>query len=534
MYRIFQKGLLLAILFPQTGNSFPVQTGMPAADPAYFGQKYSAPLVSVLLVSRFYRLFEAESAIDPIDIVNSWEPPETPDFSITEEDDFICSDYETVKSELGIPDDYSAPGAERLAVFAELQQSPANDLPAKLAIDPEDPFSDTQYTATVSNDTLSWIMLFIPESVQVKNIEAIPGILSCPTTSSETGNDQESQEEKTGCEPEEGHEPENPVKTVPNHANCMYIAIRVNHCKSPQEAREIADDIGQYDVAKLATFRAKDFAVKLMNDPDTSIRYSDLSLFWLACRQGFIDIVKALYHPSIDLKAFPRAMPPVYDDHKTALLIAVMGGHLDVVRYLLQQGADVSAKTKGGHTVEFLLGSVTDTELRGRLYEELTQARALRQRPAPYQVLYVYKDSPDKIEMVVLQNDIKLPPWLADARMNWPLTDPVVHAANMANHIAEQVFRKNIIPKAHAEELRVYINELEIPDESQYTRNIYASYFFCPETHKLRVVIETDYQSETVLLLRLLISRLIDWDNNQCISLSYFLKCRAPIRTPEK
>ncbi len=68
------------------------------------------------------------------------------------------------------------------------------------------------------------------------------------------------------------------------------------------------------------------------------ITYPDISPFALACRTGNLDIVRALY---IDQKQLDQGFDAIGGTNgRTPLMLATMKGHVEVVRQLLEWGAD--------------------------------------------------------------------------------------------------------------------------------------------------------------------------------------------------
>jgi ankyrin repeat protein len=67
----------------------------------------------------------------------------------------------------------------------------------------------------------------------------------------------------------------------------------------------------------------------------------------LAAQEGHIDVVKALLANGADINA-------QNSDGDTALIFAVRGGHIDVVKALLDKGADINAKNSDGDTALIL------------------------------------------------------------------------------------------------------------------------------------------------------------------------------------
>ncbi len=83
--------------------------------------------------------------------------------------------------------------------------------------------------------------------------------------------------------------------------------------------------------------------VKYLADHGSLILVEPVSPLWLAAQKGHLSVVKYLVdEKKLDMNQSPAGLG-------TALHFAAGGGFLDVVRFLVEKGADTSARTKFGH-----------------------------------------------------------------------------------------------------------------------------------------------------------------------------------------
>ena len=90
-----------------------------------------------------------------------------------------------------------------------------------------------------------------------------------------------------------------------------------------------------------------------MADAQTSLAgdpKEQLAVLLTAAEQGRTDIVKTVAEAKLVSLSAPReGVVGLPDDGKTALHLAMANGHVDVVRALLKEGCDVSARDNAGN-----------------------------------------------------------------------------------------------------------------------------------------------------------------------------------------
>ena len=94
--------------------------------------------------------------------------------------------------------------------------------------------------------------------------------------------------------------------------------------------------------------------------------------FYLACKRGEIDIVRAKLNKGFLGKLFfnINAVNPIF--HDTAIMVASKNGHIDVVKLLIEKGADISMVSKD-NTALLLASRYGQIELVKILDKELTK-----------------------------------------------------------------------------------------------------------------------------------------------------------------
>ena len=177
-----------------------------------------------------------------------------------------------------------------------------DDFPLKLPdndnCDPEE-YLDSKSFVNITGNSL-------PEMEVTENAgqytSTVTGIIACPRSNtgdgdSGDGDDEESEESEQDSETETQMISEEVSEILPDQdvINGLGQAIRI--CDSDDEAREIVKEIRKYNTEELASGILANVWV---NNQTTC--YRTISLFYLACRQGYINIVKALYHPEINLE----------------------------------------------------------------------------------------------------------------------------------------------------------------------------------------------------------------------------------------
>ena len=80
--------------------------------------------------------------------------------------------------------------------------------------------------------------------------------------------------------------------------------------------------------------------------------YPSVTPFWLACRTGHLKVIKALYQDPTQLTERPECING--PNGRTPLMLAVMYGYVDIVKQLLEWGANPQEKDNDGLGVDYM------------------------------------------------------------------------------------------------------------------------------------------------------------------------------------
>ena len=84
----------------------------------------------------------------------------------------------------------------------------------------------------------------------------------------------------------------------------------------------------------------------------------------MASERGHLDIVKCLIEKGADVNAKD-------EDEETALHLASEEGHLEIVQYLIEKGADINAKDCYGQTALYLVSEQNTHEaVRWKIFDD--------------------------------------------------------------------------------------------------------------------------------------------------------------------
>jgi ankyrin repeat protein len=117
----------------------------------------------------------------------------------------------------------------------------------------------------------------------------------------------------------------------------------------------------------------------------------------LAVEKGYADIVRVLLQYGADVNAIAE------DDGYTALHLAVYYGHLEVVITLLQKGADINIKDINGKTVLDIAYENGHTDIAHFLKKHLVVANK------PQAIINKYKFHSEKAKKDIVDNNRRRP-----------------------------------------------------------------------------------------------------------------------------
>ena len=118
--------------------------------------------------------------------------------------------------------------------------------------------------------------------------------------------------------------------------NSKYLYKKSSPCGSTPTLNCLAQFGGLDEVKQLIKFKGS----LIVNEPDSS----GVNALMMAAVGGHIDIAKYLIKKGIEINAKDN-------DGYTALFFAVIGGHANMVKYLIKEGADINIKNKYGKDV---------------------------------------------------------------------------------------------------------------------------------------------------------------------------------------
>ena len=118
--------------------------------------------------------------------------------------------------------------------------------------------------------------------------------------------------------------------------NSKYLYKKSSPCGSTPTLNCLAQFGGLDEVKQLIKFKGS----LIVNEPDSS----GVNALMMAAVGGHIDIAKYLIKKGIEINAKDN-------DGYTALIFAVIGGHANMVKYLIKEGADINIKNKYGKDV---------------------------------------------------------------------------------------------------------------------------------------------------------------------------------------
>ena len=356
-----------------------------------------------------------------------------------------------------------------------------------LSNDSIEPEKLTVQTASCSAD------IYLPEIENAgQYASTITGIIAYPQNEPDK---QDSESDKKAEQESEAddqiHESEELSEAIPDSTVITAFANRIFYCNSNDNAVEIAKDARRYNTEKLASGELIKFQVS------SSLYYKNMSLFYLACRQGYIDIVKALYHSGINLEQRSNVFPEKSNDHKTCLHIAVAQGRLEIVKFLLEKGAKVAATIRGGHCTETLCSCVTNEDIRLKLLSCLQSARRAANCPCPKQIAFIGRGQ--QILFREYPANILIPEICCSGQVLTEKHPAILVADFLINLVA---FVERTIEKNQKSSEQIIIGLFATPDsfpETMHESSVCLAYKICSETYQVNLYIKAVMATVTLM-----------------------------------
>ena len=216
------------------------------------------------------------------------------------------------------------------------------------------------------------------------------------------------------------------------------LAKKIMFCQSVEEARVIVEEIQQYNIESLASAKAS------YSFLEKNVYLDNVSLFFLACCLGYIDIAKALYYPGINLEecscAYSYECDDVIEDYSaTCLQRAVGAGNLELVQFLLDKGADVAATFGDNTPVEGMCCIITDRDSRLKIWSSLQFAKRVTGKLSSRQVVLIIDDN-NMSRFMEFPAELKIPDICVSGEL-LPINHPAVQAAYSLDLLRELLIK---------------------------------------------------------------------------------------------